>query len=126
MPSGDPKRSPAAAADPKRSLTASGGGVRAGRALFAKLIFRPLRRDPARTLLTLVSIALGVAVVIAIDLAGDAAAGSFESSLTTLVGRVDYEITANGSVDENYLAALAALPGSRPFVVVGLAHYTGA
>ena len=36
----------------------------------------------------------------AIELAGDAATGSFQSSLTTLVGKVDYEITANGGVDE--------------------------
>src|SRR5882724_8139651 len=73
------------------------------------MILRPLRRDLTRSLLTLVSIALGVAVVIAIELAGDAATGSFESSLTTLVGKVDYEITANGGVDERYIAALAAL-----------------
>ncbi len=78
--------------------------------LFRELILRPLRRDPVRTLLTLLSIALGVAVVIAIELSGDAATGSFESSLTTLVGKVDYEITANGGVDERYLAKLAALP----------------
>ena len=71
-----------------------------------------------RTLLTLLSIALGVAVVIAIDLAGDAAAGSFESSMTTLVGRVDYEITANAGVDEQYLAKLAALPVDARFAAV--------
>ena len=54
-------------------------------------------------MLSLLSIALGVAVVIAIELAGDAATGSFQSSLTTLVGKVDYEITANGGVDERRL-----------------------
>jgi putative ABC transport system permease protein len=78
--------------------------------LFTQLILRPLRRDRTRTALTLLSIALGVAVVIAIELAGDAATGSFESSLTTLVGKVDYEITANGGVDETYIAKLAAIP----------------
>ncbi len=83
--------------------------------LFRELILRPLRRDPARTLLTLLSIALGVAVVIAIELSGDAATGSFESSLTTLVGKVDYEITANGGVDERYIAKLAALPVNARF-----------
>jgi len=56
------------------------------------------------------SIGLGVAVVIAIDLAGDAATGSFQSSLTTLVGKVDYEITANAGVDQDILARLDALP----------------
>jgi putative ABC transport system permease protein len=61
------------------------------------------------------AIALGVAVVIAIDLAGDAAAGSFESSLVTLLGKVDYEITANGGVDENILARLVTLPANARF-----------
>ncbi len=83
--------------------------------LFRQLILRPLRRDRTRTVLTLVSIALGVAVVIAIELAGDAATGSFESSLTTLVGKVDYEIDANGGVDEAYFAKLAALPVNARF-----------
>jgi putative ABC transport system permease protein len=83
--------------------------------LFRQLILRPLRRDVTRTSLTLLSIALGVAVVIAIELSGDAASGSFESSLTTLVGKVDYEITANGGVDETYIAKLAALPVNARF-----------
>ena len=78
--------------------------------LIRSLILRPLRKDPTRTILTVLAIALGVAVVIAIELAGDAATGSFQSSLTTLVGKVDYEITANGGVDENYIAKLVALP----------------
>ncbi len=82
---------------------------------FRQLILRPLRRDPTRTILTLLSIALGVAVVIAIELAGDAATGSFQSSLTTLVGKVDYEISATGGVDERYMAELAALPLNARF-----------
>jgi putative ABC transport system permease protein len=77
--------------------------------LFQRLILRPLAGDLIRTALTILSVALGVAVVVAIELAGEAATGSFESSLTTLVGKVDYEITANGGVDETRLAALTAL-----------------
>ncbi len=83
--------------------------------LFRRLILRPLRRDLARTALTLLSIALGVAVVIAIDLAGDAATGSFQSSMTTLVGKIDYEITANGGIDEQYVGKLTALPLNARF-----------
>lgn len=85
------------------------------RLLFQQLILRPLRRDLTRTILTLLSIALGVAVVIAIELSGDAATGSFASSMTTLLGKVDYEITANGGVDETYIAKLAALPINARF-----------
>jgi putative ABC transport system permease protein len=83
--------------------------------LFRRLILRPLAADPIRLLLTLVSIALGVAVVIAIELAGSAATGSFQSSLTTLTGKVDYEVSANGGVDENVLARLSALPVDAKF-----------
>jgi len=68
--------------------------------LFRTLILRPLRRDLPRTTLTILAVALGVGVVIAIDLAGDAATGSFRSSLENLVGKTDLEIVANGSVDE--------------------------
>jgi putative ABC transport system permease protein len=73
-------------------------------------IVRPLRRDLIRTALTIVSVALGVAVVIAIELAGEAAAGSFRSSLETLLGKTDLQITANGGVDEIWMARLAMLP----------------
>jgi putative ABC transport system permease protein len=73
-------------------------------------IVRPLRRDLIRTALTVVSVALGVAVVIAIELAGEAAAGSFRSSLETLLGKTDLQITANGGVDEIWVARLAGLP----------------
>jgi putative ABC transport system permease protein len=83
--------------------------------LLRALILRPLRRDPRRTALTVLSVALGVAVVVAIELAGDAATGSFQSSLATLVGSTDLEILANGGVDERWMGALAALPYDARF-----------
>src|SRR5260370_4497843 len=73
-------------------------------------IVRPLRRDLIRTALTIVSVALGVAVVIAMELAGEGAVGSFRSSLETLLGKTDLQITANGGVDETWMARLAVLP----------------
>ncbi len=73
-------------------------------------IVRPLRSDLIRTGLTILSVALGVAVVLAIDLAGDAAAGSFRSSLETLLGKTDLQITANGGVDETWAARVAQSP----------------
>ena len=51
-----------------------------------------------RTLLTAAAVALGVAVVLAIELAGDAAAGSFHSSMETLTGDADLEVTAAGGL----------------------------
>ena len=55
--------------------------------LFYRLIVRPLFREPVRSFLTILAIALGVAVVLAIDLAGVAATGSFRSSMETLAGK---------------------------------------
>src|SRR3984893_7924045 len=78
--------------------------------LFYRLIVRPLFREPLRTLLTLLAIALGVAVVLAIDLAGTAAAGSFRSSMETLAGNNDLEIITAGGVPESIVGTLEALP----------------
>ncbi|PYT27908.1 MAG: hypothetical protein DMG57_16720 [Acidobacteria bacterium] len=83
--------------------------------LFRTLILRPIRRDVLRASLTMVSVALGVGVVIAIDLAGDAATGSFRSSLESLVGKTDFEITANGGIDERWMAKLASLSVNAEF-----------
>jgi putative ABC transport system permease protein len=80
--------------------------------LFYRLMVRPLFAEPVRTALTVLAIALGVAVVLAIDLAGFAAAGSFRSSMETLAGDNDYEIVASGGVPEDVVGKLAQLPYS--------------
>ena len=63
-----------------------------------------------RTTLTVLAIALGVAVVLAIDLAGNAATGSFHSSLEALAGDNDLEIVATGGVPEQIAGVLATMP----------------
>jgi putative ABC transport system permease protein len=78
--------------------------------LFSHLILRPLKREPVRTALTVLAVALGVAVVVAIDLAGQAAAGSFHSSLESLTGKTDILLSAIGGIDETLLARLTQLP----------------
>jgi putative ABC transport system permease protein len=78
--------------------------------IFYRLIVRPLHREPMRTLLTVVAVALGVAVVLAIELAGDAATGSFHASIETLAGKADLEVTAVGGVPDAVVGRLAALP----------------
>src|SRR5260370_26839768 len=78
--------------------------------LFSRLMARPLFREPVRTLLTILAIALGVAVVLAIDFAGGAATGSFRSSMETLGGENDLEVTASGGVPERVVGTLATLP----------------
>lgn len=83
--------------------------------LFARLIVRAVAREPVRTALTIFAVALGVGVVIAIDLAGQAAAGNFHASLESLSGKADLIITANGGIDEKLLGRLAQLPYAFEF-----------
>ncbi len=78
--------------------------------VFYRLFLRPLRRNLLRTVLTIASVALGVAVILAIELAGDAAAGSFQASVETLAGKADFEVTATGGVPAEALGRLTALP----------------
>ncbi len=78
--------------------------------LFYRLIVRPLRQERMRTAIAILSVALGVAAVLAIELAGDAAAGSFRSSMETLLGDAAFEVTAGGGVPPEAVARLAALP----------------
>ena len=60
-----------------------------------------------RTLLTILAISLGVAVVLAIEMAGEAAAGSFRSSMDTLTSDADWEVTAAGGVPDAIAAVIA-------------------
>lgn len=78
--------------------------------IFSRLILRPLWSEPVRTLLTTLAVALGVAVVVAIDLAGQAAAGSFHSSVQSLTGANDLLITGTGGVPDSILGKLVQLP----------------
>jgi putative ABC transport system permease protein len=78
--------------------------------LFWRLLIRPLVDEPVRTALTVLAVALGVAVVLAMDLAGEAATGSFHSSLETISGQQDFEITAAGGVPERLVGKLALEP----------------
>ncbi len=57
-------------------------------------------------------------MVIGIELAGDAAAGSFQSSMTAIVGKTDLQITANGGVDERWMGKLVELPVNARFAPV--------
>lgn len=78
--------------------------------LFFRLIIRPILRERARSLLVVAAVALGVSVVLAIDLAGTAAAGSFRSSMETLAGDNDFEVSAAGGVDDEIAGQLERLP----------------
>src|SRR5260221_2311875 len=78
--------------------------------LFYTLMLRPLFLEPVRLGLMVLAVGLGVAVVLAIELAGNAAAGSFHSSMESLAGDNDIEVVATGGVPETVLATLVTEP----------------
>jgi putative ABC transport system permease protein len=80
--------------------------------LFYRLMLRPLLQEPVRAMLTVLAVTLGVAVVLAIDLAGAAATGSFHASMETLGGDNDLEVVASGGVPETVVGTIASLPYS--------------
>lgn len=67
--------------------------------------------DRVRTLLSLLSVGLGVGVVLAIHLANRAAIGSFQDSLTEISGRTNLSILATNGIDEELLPQLTSLFG---------------
>jgi len=75
-----------------------------------RLILRPLRRERLRTALIVLAVALGVAAVLSIELAGQAAVGSFRSSLESLTGNANLEVTAPGGIPSEVFARLAQAP----------------
>ena len=77
--------------------------------LLYRMIGQPLFRDHARTLATVLAVALGVATVVAIDLAGEASTGSFRSSMETLQGSASYEIHQVGGIPEDLFGKLSRL-----------------
>ena len=75
-------------------------------------MLRPLLQEPVRAMLTVLAVTLGVAVVLAIDLAGAAATGSFHASMETLGGDNNLEVVASGGVPETVVGTIATLPYS--------------
>src|SRR5262245_48950995 len=63
---------------------------------FHKYIVRDLLRHRARFALTIAGIALGIGVVVAVQLAVSRAIASFNDSVDLLAGTADLAITANG------------------------------
>lgn len=78
--------------------------------LFKQFILRPLTRELLRTASTIVGIALGVAVVVAIRLANASSIAGFETALEATAGRTSIEIRgAAGGIPEDQLRALVGL-----------------
>lgn len=84
--------------------------------LFHQFIVRPLVADRIRTATTVVGVALGIAVVVAIQLTNASSVRGFQTALETVAGRTAIEIVGAGTgVDETRLPQLAWL---RQFGVI--------
>ncbi len=77
--------------------------------LFHQFIIRRLLGERVRTATTVVGIALGIAVVIGIQLTNASSIRGFETALDTVAGRTSIEIVSNGGIDESRLRALGWL-----------------
>lgn len=77
--------------------------------LFRQFIVRRLALEPARTITTIAGIALGIAVVIAIQLTNASSVRGFETALDTVSGTAAIEVTGTGGVDETLLPSLGWL-----------------
>ena len=62
--------------------------------LFTQFILRPLVADKIRTATTILGVALGIAVVVAIQLTNDGSVRGFETALETVAGKTAVEIVA--------------------------------
>jgi putative ABC transport system permease protein len=79
--------------------------------LFVRQCGRGLTRHPVLLGLNIVSIALGVAVFLAIQIANRSATASFRAGIDLVAGRANLEV--RGTFDETLFPRIAALPGVR-------------
>ncbi len=71
------------------------------------LVIRPLIHEKLRTTLTVLGIAVGVAVIVAIQLANQSALRAFRESVDAVAGRANYQIVSeSGQLDEKLLLRL--------------------
>jgi len=80
------------------------------RDLFTALILRPMARDPFRMAITILGVAIGVAVFLAVQLANRETLRSFEESVDMVLGRADAVVHADGMpFDESVYKSLLSL-----------------
>ena len=83
---------------------------------FHQFIIRPLASEKIRTATTIIGVALGIAVVIAIQLTNASSVRGFETALETVAGKTAVEVIGAGTgVDEARLPELSWL---REFGVI--------
>src|SRR5215212_7151149 len=74
------------------------------------LVLRPLMREKLRTAITILGIAVGVAVVVAIQLSNQSALRAFRESVDAVAGRANYQIVSEAvPLRDDVLLALQPL-----------------
>lgn len=73
------------------------------------LVLRPILHEKLRTLITIAGIAVGVAVVVAIQLANQSALRAFRESVDAVAGRANYMIASDLPLNEEVLRGLQPL-----------------
>ncbi|NKB72522.1 MAG: FtsX-like permease family protein [Candidatus Latescibacteria bacterium] len=99
-------------------------------ALLVGILSRDLRRRPLGLAASALSIAAGIAVIVAIYQVGLAARSSFRSSFVVLAGRTTHQLSADNGLPQERLAALKAHPdvtAAQPVIegLVPLLDYPG-
>ncbi len=80
-------------------------------ALFFRQVLRPMFRHPLLPVLNILSIGLGVAVFLAIQIANRGALTSFQNAVGLVAGRAHLEV--RGDIPDSLFPAVAACPGVR-------------
>lgn len=71
------------------------------------LVVRPIVQEPLRASLTILGIAVGVAVLVAIQLSNESAIAGFEDSVDAVAGRANYQVVSEAALlDESILEPL--------------------
>jgi len=73
------------------------------------LVLRPIVHEKLRTIITIAGIAVGVAVVVAIQLANQSALRAFRESVDAVAGRANYQIASDLPLNEDVLLGLQPL-----------------
>jgi putative ABC transport system permease protein len=81
--------------------------------VYRQLGFREARKRPGRAILTLASVAIGVAAVVSVNITTTVTRGAFDAIFQSLAGRASLEVAApiGQSIPDSLVATISAVPG---------------
>src|SRR5262245_2538598 len=80
-----------------------------------KFAWREVRQRPSRAILTLLSIVIGVAAVVAVTIASGTTNKAFDNIFKTVAGNAQFEVAAplGSGIDEKIAASIRELPSVK-------------